>query len=368
MQTRIHTQDIKVGKAISWAAYDEKGRLLLTKGTVIQSERQLGALLERGLYRKKEETITKSPINERQSPFVQISDFIVRIESINGSLKNAIQGIGERVSLLAREIRKMCQQDIDASLGAIHLAHDYDYVTIHPLHVAVLSQLMADFLGYDEKRASRLLSAALTANIGMLDLQAKLHYQKESLSREQRREVERHPLKSVEILKAAGINDKIWLDIILQHHECIDGSGYHGLKGDQIREEAKIIALADRYAAMISSRFYRRGKTPNECLKNLFINKGNEYDETLSLVFIKLLGIFPPGSFVNLENGEVAVVINRPVDGMWPTVKSIVTPRGGPFIKPLRRDCNRKGEGIKELHLPKNLPPINPDILWGYVD
>lgn len=369
MQTKIDTQEIKVGTAISWPAYDEKGRLLLTKGTVIQSQRQLNALLKRGLYRRTEdvkEAEKKPLIHERLSPFVQIPDIIIRIEGINRSLINAVQGIGERIPMLAGDIRKMCQQDFDATLGAIHLYHDHDYVSIHPLQVAVLSQLVADFLGYEKPRAIRLLCATLTANIGMLNLQAKLHHQKEPITPEQHKEIDRHPLKSVEILKAVGISDLVWLDTILQHHERIDGSGYQGLKGDKILEEAKIIALADRYAAMISGRSYRNGKIPNDCLKQLFMNKGNEFDETLSLAFIKLLGIFPPGSFVNLENGEIAVVTKRAVDGMWPNVKSIITPRGGPFNTPRRRNCNNPGEGIKELHTPKDLPPLNLNVLWDY--
>lgn len=367
MHTKIQPTEIKVGKAISWAAYDKMGRLLLNKGTVIQSQRQLDALLDRGLYRRREHSPQQVPvINQRLSPFARIPDLIMRIEGINRSLKNAVQGIGERIPMLARDIQTMCREDFDATLGAIHLAQDYDYVSIHPLHVAVLCQLIAEFLSYDEQRTTSLMCAALTANVGMLNLQAKLHYQKEPLTLEQRQEVEKHPRKSVVILQAVGVKDKVWLESILQHHEHMDGSGYLGLKSEKIREEAKIIALADRYSAMISPRFYRSGRTPNECLKTLFMNKGNEYDEILSLAFIKLLGIFPPGSFVSLENGEIAVVIKRPVKGMWPIVKSVITPRGGPFITPLRRNCNNPGEGIRELHVPKELPPLNLDTLWDY--
>lgn len=370
MQTRIQAGELKVGTAIDWAAYDQKGRLLLNKGTVIQSQRQLDALLERGLYRRSNSGNSRpeQPSQIRQSPFTQISDIIMRIESINRSLTKGVAGIGERIPLLASDIRKMCQQDLDATLGAIHLAHEYEYVNLHPLHVATLSQMLAGFLGYDREREIRLLSACLTANIGMLHLQSLLHQQKEPLTSFQRQEVDKHPQKSVDILKGVGVTDRVWLDIILQHHERMDGKGYLGLKGDDILEEAKIIALVDRYSAMISSRRYRSGKNPNECLKQLFMSKGNEYDETLSLAFIKLMGIFPPGSFVDLENGEVAVVTKRPVDGMWPTVKSVITPRGGPFITPLRRDCNNPGHSIKQLHTAKDLPPLNHNILWDYAN
>lgn len=260
----------------------------------------------------------------------------------------------------------MCEQDLDAALGAVQLTHDIEYVLAHPLHVAILCELIAEFLKYDETRRERLIVAALTANLGMLSLQAKLHRQEEPLSSEQRQKIKDHPKQSANILRNAGVDDEDWLNIVLQHHERNDGTGYNGLKGDEVMEEAKIIALADRYSAMVSPRAHRESLTANDSLKTLFLNKGKDHDETLSLIFIKLLGIFPPGSFVRLDNGETAVVIKRPVSGMWPIVKSILTPRGGPFGEPLTRNCNNDMHGIKELFVPDDLPPLNLSALWGY--
>lgn len=375
IHTKIKSQEIGVGEAIAWAAYDQKGRLLLNKGTMIQSQRQLDALLERGLYRARHEDkpIERKPAKgllknyERPvNPFQQLHDFTFRIRDINHALRDTLPGSGEQILRLAQDVQRMCKDDFDATLGAVHLAKDFDYVDIHPLHVAILCQLIADFLKYDQQRSLSLLSAAMTANVGMLDLQAKLHYQETPLNQEQRDEVQQHPEKSVHILKAVGIDDPVWLDAVAQHHECVDGSGYAGLKGDDIMEEARIIGLADRYAAMITGRSYRAGKAPSECLKNLFLTKGNAYDETLSLAFIKSLGVFPPGSFVHLENGEIAVVIRRPAKSMSTTVKSIISSRGGHYKKPVHRECGKSGTDIKKSHLPRTLPPLDLPSLWDY--
>lgn len=370
IQSRIKPREIEVGKAVAWAVYDDRGRLLLNKGTVVRSQRQLDALLEHGLYRArhKEDLQARKPLilQTETNPFDQLHVLTLLIRDLNFGLRDCIAGSGERIPGLALDIQRMCRNDFDATLGAVHLSKDFDYVDIHPLHVAILCQLIADFLNYDHQRCISLLSAALTANIGMLDLQAQLHYQREPLTPEQRLEVQQHPQKSVQILQSVGIDDELWLKAIDQHHECMDGSGYLGLKGDEIMEEARIIGLADRYAAMITGRYYRPGKTPNECLKNLFRVKGNEYDETLSLAFIKSLGIFPPGSFVRLENGDIAVVTKRPENGMWPLAMSIITPRGGAYRKPVQRDCSKSGEGIKELYVPDDLPPLDLPALWEY--
>ncbi len=369
-QTKILAEEIKVGTAMEWAAFDAKGRLLLNKGTIIKSPQQLAALLERGLYRQpsaKKSAALAPPVKKILiSPFLTIDDLSKRLKGIFSGLMNKKPDMPARICNLANDIHKMCVQDFDAALGAVQLTHDLEYILAHPLHVAILCELLAEFLKYEDARRERLIVAALTANLGMLSLQTTLHRQQGPLSAEQRQQIQEHPSQSANILRDAGITDEQLLTIVLQHHERNDGTGYNGLKGEDILEEAKIIALADRYSAMVSPREHRKSFTANDSLKTLFMNKGKEHDETLSLIFIKLLGVFPPGSFVRLKNGETAIVIKRPVSGMWPIVKSIITPRGGPFGKPLRRDCNDDLHGIKELYSPDKLPPLNLSALWGY--
>ena len=367
-QTKILANEVRVGKSLPWSAYDGQGRLLLTKGTIIQSQRQLDSLLNRGLYRRpgSEKKQPPTPVRKEQvSPFVQIVDFSERLKGIFLGLKNKTKGTPDRVLNLANDIHKMCAEDFDAALGAVHLVHEIDYVLSHPIHVAVLCELVAEFNKYDIEHRQILIASALTANIGMLNLQTQLFRQQAPLSPEQRQKVRDHPLRSAEILKAAGVDNETWLTTVLQHHEHSDGSGYQGIKGDEIQEDAKIIVLADRYSAMVSPRAHRISLTASDSLKSLFLGKGKEHDEVLSLSIIKLLGVFPPGSFVRLINGEIAVVIKRPVTGMWPIVKSIVTPRGGPFGEPLTRDCNEDLHSIKELYVPENLPPFNYSAMWG---
>lgn len=325
-------------------------------------------MITRGLYRSpgSEEETPLPTRKERISPFIQISDFSERLKGIFLGLKNKAQGMPDRVLKLAGDIQNMCADDFDATLGAVHLTHDINYVLSHPIHVAVLCELIGEFNEYDIKRRQVLIASALTANVGMLNLQSLLCKQQTPLSPEQKKQIQEHPQLSVNILKASGIDNTDWLNTVLQHHEHDDSTGYRGLNADEIKHEAKIIAIADRYAAMISPRIYRTSLSASDSLKNLFIQKGHAHDETLSLSLIKLLGIFPPGSFVRLVNDEIATVIKRPVKGMWPIVKSIITPRGGPFGEPITRDCNEELHSIKELYMPDKLPPLNFSTLWGY--
>ncbi|MBL1277246.1 MAG: HD domain-containing protein [Ectothiorhodospiraceae bacterium] len=367
---QIVAEEIQVGKPIAAAAYDDKGRLLLSKGTVVKNQQQLNALVQRGLYRqpniRRKPAPRPSTKEAHISPFFIVDDLSKRLKGIFTGLLNKNKDMPTRICHLAHCIHIMCARDFDASLGVIHLSDDLEYIHSHPLHVAILCELFASFLNYESVRRERLLVAALTANLGMLSLQSELHHQKKSLTAEQRQKIRNHPQQATQILAAAGVTDGQWLKIVLQHHEYQDGTGYLGVMGDNILEEAAIIALADRYTAMVSPREHRPPISASDGLKSLFLNKGNSYDETLSLVLIKMLGVFPPGSFVKLENGETAVVIKRPVQGMWPTVKSIITPQGSPINQPLLRNCNDDRYRIKELYTPAKLPPLNPSALWGY--
>lgn len=369
-QNKIRSDEIRVGVALPWAAYDQNGRLLLKKEYIIESQRQLDELLARGLYRNpanNNKPEPPKPVIERVSPFVLVEDFTTRLNSIFVGLESGADGSVDRVLRLSKDIHTACKEDFDAALGAVHLSHEIDYVLIHPIHTAILCELVADFLEYTAEKRQTIIAATLTANIGMLRLQGVLQQQKGPLSPEQQVAVHDHPRRAVEILKSARVDRSPWLVAVQHHHEQEDGSGYNGLKGAEIPEESKILALADRYTAMISPRMHRDSIVAGDALKGLFLEKGKAHDERLSLILIKTLGVFPPGTFVRLVNGDVGVVIKRPTEGnMWPTVKSILTPRGAPYGEPVTRDCNCSNYSIKELFIPKNMPPLNLSGLWGY--
>ncbi|MBI3771561.1 MAG: HD domain-containing protein [Gammaproteobacteria bacterium] len=219
----------------------------------------------------------------------------------------------------------------------------------------------------DAKSSQSIISAALTSNIAILNLQDILQQQSSALSEEQQKEVRSHPEKGVAMLKACGINDPEWLDSVRQHHERANGKGYPGgLTGDKTVIGAKILALADVYSAMISPRVYRKSLEASGALKTVFLERGKEYDETLSILLIKRMGIYPPGSYVRLRNEEIAIVTKRSYDSMKPGVASLVNPNGKSYIKPLYRNTQSpeysilgavEFNGELEMALP---------LIWGY--
>lgn len=378
---KVRATQFKVGEAVDSDIFDNNGLLLLKRGAVITSSHQLLQLTERGFCepatiatnatnaarRQEKDESAEQPLEDDASPFLMIESCAFRLGRI---LYNLTQGQQQEKGILtlSRSLAKACEKDQDAALGAVHLLHGHAYTTIHPIHSAVLAHFLCSVLGTDEQETTAIVAAAFTSNIGMLDLQETLHTQTAPLTEPQKRGIQNHPTEGVELLKKNGINNDYWLKTVLEHHERINGEGYpQGLKGDDIVYGAKILAVADVYSAMISPRAYRETMIAKEALKNFLLSKGQDYDESLSLLLIKYMGVFPPGSFVKLANGDTAVVVRRGADSMCPAVASIIQPNNQLYIKPMLRDTRSPDFLIKGMVQRNPRLNLNLPMIWGYV-
>jgi HD-GYP domain-containing protein (c-di-GMP phosphodiesterase class II) len=370
---KLKPDELRIGHEIPWAVEDAAGNLLMRKGYVIRSQRQLDSLLARGLYRaanadnEKEAQESDSSNTKPAHPFEYFADFGLRLERIIFGIESQAGNVGPQVFDLAKLIEELCDFDPDAALGMVHLIKDPRYAISHSLHTAILCELIGRRLEWPATHRRQVLAAALTVNIAMLTLQEELQSQSGPLTEAQREAVQMHPHNGVRLLQGAGISDELWLNIVLQHHERVDGSGYpHALRKDQICQEARLVAVSDCYAAMVSNRSYRGAIPARDVLKQLFLAKGKEYDETLSLLLVKELSIFPPGGFVALENGEQAMVIKRPpVGSLHPVVSSFTDAQGLAVPKPVRRNTALTGFHVKDVSPPPTTI-LNYASLWGY--
>ncbi len=370
-RVRVAHGEIRVGQALPWPLYDGEGKLLLRQSYVIETESQLERLLDRGVYRPDLESAKRrdadAAANKPLTPFDKIGFLETRLRKIFDDIVAKKGGVAARVTEFCDDLQALCDEDADAALGALHLEHQGSYTIFHPIHVALLCELLGRRLRMDLHQRLSMLAAAVTANVGMLELQELLHNQTDPLSKEQRDALNRHPVDGVAILVAAGIEDEAWLEAVIQHHERPDGSGYpHGIRGEAISLSARVVALADIYCAMITPRRYRSEILAKDALREMFLKRGAEVDGDLVQLFIKEMGIFPPGAIVRLNNGEHAVVIKRGRDTTCPCAQAVAGPRGAPYSVIRERDCSNDEYGIKEMvHRDKGLA-LNPSKLWGY--
>jgi HD-GYP domain-containing protein (c-di-GMP phosphodiesterase class II) len=370
---KIMPNELKIGERLAWHVFSEDELLLLKRGTLIAAQAQIDAILSRGGWYSPNAEIN---VQDRDganggahaiSPFDRIHDVITSLER---SMQNTAPESGHlerRITHLATEIVALFDQESDPLIGAVHLMHEYDYAYCHAVHVSILTNLLMQGLEYDQERRILATCATLTANISMNSLQAILQEQERPLSQAQKVAIQQHPLASIQLLKKHGINNERWLEIVHQHHEKLDGSGYpRGLGGDVLLEEARIIGMVDRYAAMVSKRAYREPMNPTDCLRAFFVDKGKQYDEKLSLILIRDLGIFPPGICVKLANGETAVVVKRRDDKRCPLVRAFIGANGKPYVDSLPRDTLREEYAIRQACPMRTDYPVSLRNVWGY--
>jgi hypothetical protein len=200
-------------------------------------------------------------------------------------------------------------------------------------------------------------------NMSIVELQGKMAAQDFPISESQRIEIRNHPQKTVEVLKNLGVTDNDWLQAIVQHHEHPEGTGYPTGCAD-MGEMAIALRVTDIFMAKISPRSLRSALTPQVAIRDLYReDKGGP----ISTAIVKEFGIYPPGDFVKLNNGELGIVVERTANAKAPIVAVITDAAGKTVVRTLRRDTVQPefaivGFGSDKAML-KRLPP---ERLYGF--
>ncbi|OUR68620.1 hypothetical protein A9Q80_01565 [Cycloclasticus sp. 46_83_sub15_T18] len=375
---KIKADEVTIGQSLPWPVYDSEKSLLLKEGTVVRSEKQLAVILEKGVYRglSNDECVAEAAqlaerMKKPSNPFKMKNICAKKMQQLVAKLLSGEEvNVQEAVGFVTEQVKEGCANHANATLAAVHLADELSYVILHPLHTAILCQLLMRRLKFTEAQQDTVIAAALLMNIGMYELQDRLFSQAEPLTEAQSREVQQHPEKSAELLKQAGMDDPHLLSIILQHHERIDGTGYPAkLAGANIHQGAKLLCLADMYAAMVTPRAYREPIRAQTALKDIFTDRGRSVDSHLSQILIREIGVYPPGSFVKLVNGDTAIVLKRAIvkkgrNATAPVVACVVSPRGGLYENPAVRDSNLDMYKITGMVEPDFDEPMDFSNLW----
>ncbi|HYH01512.1 MAG TPA: HD-GYP domain-containing protein [Bacillota bacterium] len=207
------------------------------------------------------------------------------------------------------DIQSQIELNSNVLLNLSHIKVFDDYLFTHVVNVAMLALIIGQQLKLDEVELKDLGLAALLHDFGMTKLEYSIYDHNRQLTAAEWEEVKRHPDYSVEMLQKSGNFSEKVLAGIKDHHERLDGSGYPSKKkAAEIGYFAKIIAVADVYDACISRRKYRKPLTPRRALKNL-LGQSHLFDLDILRAFIAAMAIYPIGSIVRLNTGEIAKVV-----------------------------------------------------------
>ena len=222
-------------------------------------------------------------------------------------------------------------------LGLARLKTADNYTYMHSVAVCALMTALARELELAPEQVRSAGLAGLLHDIGKMAVPSSILNKPGSLSDAEFSSVRAHPAAGHRMLLEVGEIDPVALDVCLNHHEKLDGSGYpKGLCGEEISLYARMGAICDVYDAITSNRPYKQGWCPAESLRRMAAWRGGHLDATLFAAFVKCLGIYPLGTLVRLQSERLAVVVGQAAGKTLtsPTVRVFFSIRAGTCIVP----------------------------------
>ena len=242
-----------------------------------------------------------------------------------------------------------------------------EYTAEHCINVSILSAAFAKHLGLLEGEIRTVALCGLLHDVGKMRIDDEILNKPGALTPEEFAVMKNHTTFGRDVLAALPRLAHAAVDVAYSHHERMDGKGYpRGLSGQQIPLFAKIVGLVDTYDAITSSRVYDKGRASMEALQIIHRNKGAQFDAELAVEFIRMVGVYPPGSIVEMTNGEVGIVVaTHPSSKLKPRVLLVRDANKQPLAT--FREANLLKEAPDSAGQPYKIAREVPDESFGIV-
>ena len=234
------------------------------------------------------------------------------LDKVFDTIRSGHQGDIKSVQQAVNPLIEGVFRNQEAVAALLRLKETGEYRYNHGVSMAVWAAILGRHIGLHRDELEKLAVGCAMCDVGMTQLPTELLGQAENLTEQQRRVIQAHPKMGAELVANSKDVDFEILAIIENHHERMDGSGYpRGMKGATIPLLARIAGLVDTYDAMITSRPYATARTSHEATQELLDCKGTLFQESLVEQFVQAIGLFPTGTMVELNTGEVAIVVTQ---------------------------------------------------------
>ncbi len=365
----LSAEGLRIGRPLPFSVRDGTGMVLLARGASIQTEKQLQLLRSRPLFidMAESESVQRAYAGQLDQMLRQdvalgrIAD--ARPDYVSMPMSGAVRAAERpldwpnlqmrlrlllvdprgadwiaRLRTLRDDMLALVERSPDRAL--MRLMYDasnefQDYSANHSLFVGVLTSLAcAQIPGWQPAWLDSLTLAALTMNVAFTAAQDELARQIGPLSEAQRDSLRDHPERSARLLASIGVEDPMWLHAVRHHHDAPSGPIVGRLPEEMI---ARLIRRADRYAARLSPRKSRAALSATAAAQVTLLDEGGHTDEA-GQALIRTLGLYPPGVWVKLQCGEIAMVLRRSPVAKAPVVVSVVSRTGMPLAVPTLRN------------------------------
>lgn len=305
---------VQEGNILGRTLLDDTGKILLREGAELNLTKinKIKSMNYGGLY-----------INDELSEDIVLED-LIPFELKLRAFRALDARDYEKCVDIAKEFVNELYDKKSLAINIIDIKNINSYTINHSINVCVNSIILGIAAGMNRNDLEHLAVAAILADVGKFDISNEIWHKKGKLTDKEMEMVKQHPKIAFENLKAHPCISPISRNAILFSHENLDGSGYYGKVGDEIRINARIIHLMDSFDALTSLRKHRPAYSIKESTE-LLMGSTNQYDKDLLRLMSQLFPIYPIGMTVNLSNGEKAIIRSNDHNVIRPIIRLMKT-------------------------------------------
>lgn len=236
---------------------------------------------------------------------------VKQVKDLNNKLKHhPAQAINEAAEVVNRVVGSL-QHDRENLVHLMGANNLDDALYYHQINVSVLALLLGRSMRFSDTEMRLLGLAALLHDVGKVKIPMQIQRKIEPRSKAEEMLWRLHPAHGAEYVARFGGYDARVATIVAQHHEMVDGSGYpNGLKADQIDPMSHLVIMANYYDGLCNHVDARQSMTPHEALSLMFAKMPGKFEKAILQRLVKLLGIYPPGTVVQLSDGVLGMVLS----------------------------------------------------------
>lgn len=234
-----------------------------------------------------------------------------RMRAVMNKIRNRPEDAIDEASILVEDIVDKLLSEDSVTLHLMNGKSEFEDIYFHSLNVSVIAMMIGKAKGYDAQKIKELAFAALFHDIGKIKVPTAIVRKKTTLTEPEQNYLKLHTKYGLDIASHIDSFPESAKRVIEQHHELNDGSGYPlGLKEAAIDELSQVITVANVFDNLCHPNIVAEQKIPYIALSYMYKHCNHLYSNENLNVLVKFMGVFPPGTVVQLSNNMVGLVIS----------------------------------------------------------